>query len=72
MQVCVILRLTESPAPSSGLLDHNASADNVSKLGEEAEQGLVRHRVGDMKDKKIASIGPCRTQHNKYKGRERG
>lgn len=60
----VLCFLTESPAPSGGLLDHNASADNVSELGEEAEQGLVGHRVRDVKNKKVASIGPCNTTVN--------
>lgn len=51
--------LTESPAAARGLLDHDASADDVPKLGEEAEQGFVGHGVGDVENKQVASVRAC-------------
>lgn len=51
--------LTESPAAAGGLLDHDAGTDDVSELGEEAEQGLVGHGVGDVEHEQVAPIRAC-------------
>lgn len=55
--------LTESPAAARGLLDHDAGTDNVSELGEEAEQGLVGHGVGDVEHEQVAPVRACSPEH---------
>lgn len=57
--------LTESPAPSRGLFDHDTGADDVPELGEEPVQGLVGHCVGDVEHKQVASVRPCLAQRSR-------